>query len=254
MSVTSVYARPAAGATDAGEAYQPFWKFLDGPNALRRMRAFAALTLPMLAVAAYMAVFYAPREATMGDAQRIFYFHVPSAWVGFLAFGVVFVSSILYLAKRDDRWDMLAHASAEVGIVFTSLVLLTGPIWAKAAWGAYWVWDARLTMTLVLWIMYVGYLMLRAATSSRRIARLAAVTGIVGCVNIPLIYVSVIWWRTMHPTLVVTESGGLDPAMLQTLMVALAAFTLLYAWLLLARLRLGQLRWQLAAHLAARGS
>lgn len=224
---------------------RPWW------NGFNLSRALALVTVPVLALALYMALFYAPREATMGDAQRIFYFHVPSAWVGFLAFFVVFVASILFLVRQDERWDRLALASAEIGVVFTTLVLVTGPLWAKSAWGAFWTWDARLTTTLILWIIYVGYLMLRAAADSRRMARLAATTGIIGFINVPLIYLSVVWWRTMHPSLVIGQEGGLEPPMVQTLMVALLSFTLLYAWLLQARLQLEERRHNLASRRAS---
>jgi heme exporter protein C len=186
----------------------------------------------------------------MGDAQRIFYFHVPSAWIGFFAFLIVFVSSVLYLIKGTRKWDALALSAAEIGVVFTTLVLLTGPIWAKAAWGAFWVWDARLTTTLILWFIYIGYLTLRSTVDDVRKARLAAVLGIVGFLDVPVIYVSVMIWRTMHPALVINESGGLAPTMTQTLMVALASFTLLFTLLLVARVRLEQKRDALATKLA----
>ena len=229
---------------------QPYWKIVADQTAPRVYRALLPLTLAVIALAFYMAVWYAPREATMGDAQRIFYFHVPSAWIGFLAFFIVFISSILYLRTGARKWDALALASAEIGVVFTTLVLLTGPIWAKAAWGAFWVWDARLTTTLILWFIYAGYLTLRSSVDDIRKARLAAVLGIVGFLDVPVIYISVEVWRTMHPTLVINDSGGLEPAMRTTLMVALASFTLLYGLLLVARLRLEQKRDALAARLA----
>lgn len=228
------------------ERAKGYWKILEDPAAPRILRVLAPLALANIAVALYMALWYAPREATMGDVQRIFYFHVPSAWIGFLAFFVVFIGSVLFLVKRESKWDALARSSAEIGVVFTTLVLLTGPLWAKAAWGAYWVWDARLTTTLVLWLIYIGYLMLRSAVDDQRRARLAAVLGIVGFMDVPVIYFSVIWWRTQHPTLVVTDTGGLDHAMATTLMVALLSFTLLYAWLLMSRIRLEQKRDRLA--------
>lgn len=204
-------------------------------------RVLAVLTAAFLGLALWMALFYAPREMMMGDAQRIFYFHVPSAWIGFLAFFFVFVGSLLYLRTRARRWDMLAQASAEIGVVFTTLVLLTGPLWAKVVWGVYWVWDARLTTTLILWLIYIGYLMLRSTAEGERRARFAAVLGIIGFLDVPLIYLSVSWWRTMHPGYVATEPGGLTPAMTQTLMVALASFTLLFALFLVFRLRLEQI-------------
>lgn len=217
-----------------------YWHILDEHVLPKMLKVLAPITLLTIGVALYMALFFAPREATMGDAQRIFYFHVPSAWIGFLAFFIVFVASVMFLVKRERRWDALALSAAEIGVVFTTLVLLTGPLWAKAAWGAFWVWDARLTTTLVLWLVYVGYLMLRSSVDDLRRARLAAVLGIIGFLDVPVIYLSVTWWRTMHPTLVVNDSGGLDSAMRMTLMVALLSFTLLFAWLLLLRTQLEQ--------------
>lgn len=231
------------------DAYRPktYWNFLRDRTGARFLRALALLTAITLLIALWMALFYAPREMMMGDAQRIFYFHVPSAWIGFLAFFVVFVASLLFLRTRQRRWDALALASAEIGVIFTTLVLLTGPLWAKVAWGAFWVWDARLTTTLILWLIYVAYLMLRSTTENERRARFAAVLGIIGFIDVPLIYLSVSWWRTMHPGYVVSEPGGLAPQMTQTLIVALVSFTLLFALLLVARLRLEQARDRLLA-------
>lgn len=203
-------------------------------------------SLVVTAVALYMALFYAPRETTMGDAQRIFYLHVPSAWIGFFSFFVVFVASALYLLKRERKWDAIALSAAEIGVLFTTLVLVTGPLWAKSAWGTFWVWDARLTTTLVLWLIYVGYLMLRTSVDETKRAPMAAVLGIVGFLDVPIIFLSVTWWRTMHPTLVVNESSGLEPAMRTTLMVAMVAFTLLFSWMLLYRVQLEQKRDRLA--------
>ncbi|MBI4671225.1 MAG: cytochrome c biogenesis protein CcsA [Chloroflexi bacterium] len=223
-----------------------YWRILDDRILDKILRVLVPVSLVNIAIALYMALFYAPREATMGDAQRIFYFHVPSAWVGFLSFFIVFVASILFLRTRERKWDALALAAAEIGVLFTTLVLLTGPLWAKAAWGAYWVWDARLTTTLVLWLIYVGYLMLRSSVDDLRRARMAAVIGVIGFLDVPIIYLSVTWWRTMHPTLLINETGGLDSAMRVTLMVALLSFTLLFVWVLLLRVRLEQKRDALA--------
>ena len=230
---------PKLAADDRLPSPKAYWQFV---NSAALMRVLALLTAGTLALALWMALFYAPREMMMGDAQRIFYFHVPSAWIGFFAFFVVFVASLVFLRTRQRRWDALALAAAEIGVVFTTLVLLTGPLWGKVVWGVYWVWDARLTTTLILWLIYVGYLMLRSSAEGERRARFAAVLGIVGFLDVPLIYLSVSWWRTMHPGYVVTEPGGLAPQMTQTLMVALASFTLLFALLLVARLRLEQVR------------
>jgi heme exporter protein C len=199
-------------------------------------------------IALLAALFYAPTEQTMGHAQRIFYFHVPSAWIAFVAFFVVCAAGILFLWKRERKWDILAVSSAELGVLFASLVLITGPLWAKTAWGIWWVWDARLTATLVLWLIYVGYLMLRAYVEEpERRARLSAVLGIVGAADIPFIVLSVQWWRTQHPSLILTQSGSLAPQMVQTLMVALLSFSLVYAYLLLRRVRLERMRDHLEA-------
>ena len=245
MNSTLSY-RPTRQAEMMESSSATYWRILQDNTAQKILRVLVPFTLITIAVALYMALFYAPREATMGDAQRIFYFHVPSAWIGFLSFFIVFVASILYLLKRDRKWDALALSAAEIGVLFTTLVLLTGPLWAKAAWGTYWVWDARLTTTLVLWLVYVGYLMLRGSVDDTKRAPMSAVLGIIGFLDVPIIYLSVTWWRTMHPTLLVSESGGLDAAMRVTLFVALFSFTLLFAWLLLIRVRLEQKRNQLA--------
>ena len=186
------------------------------------------LGFALMLAALYMALVYAPTEKYAGAVQRIFYFHVPLAWVGFLAFLVVFIGSILYLWKRSVIWDSIAWASAEVGVVFTSLVLITGSIWAKAAWGIWWTWDARLTATLVLWFVYVAYLMVRGyAREESQGARLSAVLGIVGFINVPIVALAINLWRTQHPTALIFE-GGLAPTMLATLLVCVVAFTVLY--------------------------
>ena len=193
-------------------------------------------------VAIYAAFVYAPREAMMGDVQRIFYFHVPSAYIAFLAFGVVFVAGVQYLRTRDPKWDALAHSSAEIGVVFCTIALITGSIWAKPIWGAWWTWDPRLTTTLVLWLIYVSYLMLRRAIEEpERRARFAAVVGIVGFVDVPLVFMSIRWWRTIHPVVFRVDSIDVDGQMLVALVVALAAFTLVYAYLLRLRVGLEQL-------------
>ena len=142
-------------------------------------------------LAAMIGIFiYVPTERTEGVIQRIMYFHVPCAWLSFFAFFVVFICSILFLWKKDREWDIYAHASAGIGVVFCSLVLITGPIWARPIWGAWWVWDARLTSTLILWLIYVAYLMLRAQSEAGSMrARYAAVLGIVGFLNIQCFHV-----------------------------------------------------------------
>src|SRR5207249_1571180 len=161
-------------------------------------------TLLSLSLSLAAIFLYAPTERVQGQVQRIFYLHLPLAWIAYLAFFIVFVSSVLYLWKRAARWDLLGQAAAEVGLIFTSLVLITGSLWARPVWGTWWSWDARLTTTLVLWFIYVGYLMLRSyVVEERRAARYAAVLGIVGFLDVPLIHQSVTWWRTLHPEPVV---------------------------------------------------
>ncbi len=188
-------------------------------------------------LASIWAIFaYAPTDALQGVVQRIFYFHVPMAWDAYLAFFVVFVASIIYLWRRDERWDWLARASAEIGTIFTTLVLITGSVWGKPIWGTWWTWDERLTTTLILWFIYVGYLMLRSYTGRTASgARAAAVLGIVGFVDVPIDYLSVTWWRTIHPASTYVVAGGssqLPPAALFAFLLALLTFTLLFAFLL----------------------
>lgn len=199
-------------------------------------------------LAAMVAIFlYVPTEKTEGPVQRIMYFHVPAAWLAFFAFFVVFLCSVLFLWKKEREWDIYAQSSAEIGVVFCSLVLITGPIWAKPIWGTWWVWDARLTSTLILWLIYVAYLMLRGQTESGSMrARYAAVLGIVGFLDIPLIHFSVLWWRTFHPQpKVITTEGlgtGMDPVMMATLLISLAAFTLLYFVLMGQRVQIEKMK------------
>jgi heme exporter protein C len=195
--------------------------------------------------ALYTAFIYAPTEAVQGDVQRIFYFHVSIAWLAYLSFFVVFLSSVLYLWKRADRWDRLARCSAEIGVVFTTLVLITGMLWGRPIWGTWWTWDARLTTTLILWAIYVVYLMLRAYSSDRaRGARYGAILGIIGFADVPIVQMSVVWWRTLHPGPVVSIEGQehLPPEMLVAMMVSLLAFTLFYVFVMRQRLRIEWLK------------
>lgn len=201
-----------------------------------------AVTLASILVALYLVFVWAPTEKVMGDVQRIFYFHVPSAWVAFVAFFVVFIGSVVYLRTGSRKWDILAYASAEIGVVFTTIVLVTGPIWGKVAWGTWWTWDPRLTTSLILWLIYVAYLMLRSSMPDpARRARLAAVFGIVGFIDVPIVFMSIRWWRTIHPVVVGGEGFTMDPAMVVTLMVSLAAFSLLFIYLLIQRMSLESL-------------
>lgn len=186
-----------------------------------------------------MVFLYAPREATMGDVQRIFYFHVSSAWVGFFAFFVTFLAGILYLIRRERRWDILALSSVEVGLTFITMAVITGSLWARPVWGTYWTWEPRLTISAVQVLIYIAYGMLRRAVEGpERQARFAAVYGIVAFVTVPLSWFAIRWWRTIHPEILSGGDMALTPRMVQTLMVSLGAFTLLYATLLRQRIRL----------------
>ncbi len=197
------------------------------------------LTALTMLVAIYMVFVYVPNDKVQGAVQRIFYFHVPLAIMTFVAFGAVAVASLLFLWRGTRAWDRLAHSSAEVGMVFCTLVLITGPIWARPIWGTWWTWDARLTTTLILWLIYAAYLMLRGVSGpGDQGARYAAILGVVGALDIPIINRSVYWWRTIHPAVLITregESGLADPRMQTTLAVSFLAFFLLFVWLLWVR-------------------
>ncbi len=205
-----------------------------------------ALGFVLMVTALSLVFLYVPTEKTMGDVQRIFYFHVPIAWISMLAFLVIFISSILFLWRKEEKWDWLARSSAEIGFVFNTLVLVTGPIWAKPAWGTWWTWDAKLTTALMLWFIYLTYHLSRSlAPEEGRGARFAAVVGIVGFADVPIVALAVVLWRTQHPGPVVFE-GGLTGSMMLTLMISLVAFTVLYILLLVYRTRLRQAETELA--------
>ena len=192
----------------------------------------------------------APREATQGNVQRIMYLHVPSVWVAYVAFAVVFAASIVYLARRSAAADRVAHASAELGVLFTGLTIATGSIWGKPTWGTWWTWDARLTSVAILFVMYVGYLLLRGTLEEpERAARSAAVLGIVAALNIPLVHFSVYWWRTLHqpPSLMKPGGSSMPRAIVAALLVNFAAFSLLYLYFLARRVRVLRLEAEAAA-------
>ncbi len=187
---------------------------------------------------------YAPRDAVQGNVQRIIYLHVPTILTAYLAFGVVFLASLAYLFSGRSRWDRLAAASAEAGIIFTGLTLVSGSIWGKPTWGTWWTWDARITTTSLLFLIYAGYLLVRQMAEDReRGARFAAVIGIVGAIDIPIIHFSVEWFRALHQpaTLLRPQRPTMDASMVLTLLVNVGAFMLFYFYLTRMRLRLTRL-------------
>jgi heme exporter protein C len=198
-------------------------------------RAFpilAVVTALLLSFALYEALIVAPTEQTMGNVQRIFYYHVPSAWTAFVLFLINFVSSIIYLIRRNAKADILAYVSAEVGVVFCTVVIVTGPIWARPVWGIWWApGDIRLTTTLVLWLIYISYLMVRRLSTGGKTPVIAAVVAIFGALDVPLVYFSIWFFRTQHPSPVIGGGGSLDPRMAHVLLINWAAFMSL-AWLL----------------------
>lgn len=192
----------------------------------------AIATALLLSFALYEALIAAPTEQTMGNVQRIFYYHVPSAWTAFVLFLINFVSSIVYLIRRDTKSDILALVSAEVGVVFCTVVIVTGPIWARPVWGIWWApGDIRLTTTLVLWLIYISYLMVRRLSTGGKTPVIAAVVAIFGALDVPLVYFSIWFFRTQHPSPVIGGGGSLDPRMAHVLLINWAAFLCL-AWLL----------------------
>ncbi|HYA62705.1 MAG TPA: cytochrome c biogenesis protein [Candidatus Sulfotelmatobacter sp.] len=204
-----------------------------------------AVALLLVIAAAYASFFVAPTERTMGDIQRIFYFHVGSAWAAMDAFFVCFIANLLYVWKRQQKYDSLAVSCAEVGLVLTTVVLITGPIWAKPVWGIYWTWDARLTSTFVLWLLYISYLLLRSLIEEAdRRALLSALFGIFAFIDVPLVFFSIRWWRTQHPAPVIMggSGSGLDPTMNKVFFFSVFAMHVLAAFLIVERYVLEQMR------------
>jgi heme exporter protein C len=201
--------------------------------------------LALLAMAGGAAFFYAPAERTMGLIQRIFYLHAPSGMTALVAFFICFIGNIGYVFSRKEHWDWLGVSSAEVGLVFCSVVLVTGPIWAHPVWGVWWAWDARLTLTVVLWLLYVSYLLLRTLIEEPgRRALASALYGIFAFIDVPLVYMSIRWWRTQHPQPVMFggRGSGLEPRMRLAMFVFWAALLALMTFLIWLRYRLEALR------------
>jgi heme exporter protein C len=209
----------------------------------RGERALGILTLVVVAVSAVLSLIVSPPDAEEGDLVRLMYIHVPTAWVAYLAFSVVFASSVAYLRTRRSRWDRVAAASAEIGVLFTALTIAVGSIWARPVWGTWWTWDPRLTTTAILLLIYLGYLAVRRLPEGpRRRATWSAVVGIVGFVDVPIVHLSVRWWRSLHqPPARLLGVPNLAPSMGAALAAGLMAFTLLYLYLLVVRLRLARM-------------
>jgi heme exporter protein C len=213
-------------------------RFLKSSERCLKWAFWLLIPLYICGVAALWGAFlHAPTEREMGEVQRIFYFHVGSAWTAFFAFFIVFLGGVFYLVRRNLFWDELAAASAEVGVIFTTIVLTTGPIWARPIWNTWWPWgDPRVTTTLVLWLIYVAYLILRSTLpEAEKRARFAAVFGIIGFIDVPIVWLSIRWWRTIHPVVITSSGAGLEPEMVQALMIAVLMFTVLYLTLLFVR-------------------
>jgi heme exporter protein C len=222
-------------------------------RALRRGAVWIVVGLVLVAGVYVRALVFTPAELTQGLAQKIFYIHAPSAWVAFLAFGIVGLCSVVYLFLKDPRLDLLAASSAEVGMVFITGALITGPLWGKVIWGTWWTWDARLTLTLFLWFVMLAYLVLRSAVHEPgQRARYSAVLGILGAILVPFIHVSVYLFRTLHPMPVILKPGRptLPGSMLVTVVSSFLVFTFFFAALLRYRYALARLA-DARAHLAA---
>ena len=219
------------------------WRGLLRLGGWRHIRSYLLLLTGLLMIAnLYLIFMVAPTDSVLGHVQRVFYFHVPMAIISFVAFFIVFIASLLYVFRRETKWDSLAHAAAEVGVVFISLALITGIIWAKPVWNAWWLWTPRLTTTLILWLIYVAYLMIRAyAPSQAKAAVYGAVMGIIGFADVLVVYFSVQWWPGIHPTPVVgplADSGALDGTMRTVLLFSFLTFLCFLIYLVTERMAL----------------
>ncbi|WP_456385260.1 cytochrome c biogenesis protein [Desulfolithobacter sp.] len=203
-----------------------------------RDRIYIILTAVVFATAIYMVFIHAPTERIMGSIQKIFYFHLACALAGFLSFLCAFVSGIFYLVRRDMKWDILGAASVEIGLVFTTLVLVTGMLWGRPVWNTWWTWDPRLTTSLILWFIYASCLILRFSVDRQdKRATFFAVMTIIGFVDVPIVFMSARLWRSIHPVVIRADSIDMAPAMIHALLVTLTAFIMLWILLLYQRSR-----------------
>ena len=220
------------------------YRLLTLAGSIRAQRVLGAATLAGLVATVAIGLFVVPPDATQGDVQRLMYVHVPAAWVTFFAFGIVFLASCAYLKTGHIRWDRIAAASAEIGVQFCALTILLGSLWGRPVWGTWWTWDPRLTTTAVLLLIYVGYLSLRrVADSPARRAKWCAVVGVVGFIDVPIVHMSVVWWRSLHQQATVLRLGAptIAGSMLATLLLGFVTFSLAYGYLMAVRLRVGRL-------------
>ena len=201
----------------------------------------ASFTLILVTI--YMVFMWVPTEQNLGVSQRIFYVHVPLGWIGMVSIFVVGIASVIHLITRKNLWDAIAYSAAELGVIFATLILVTGAIWAKPVWGVWWSWDPKLTTTLILWFVYVGYLMVRSfSTPGSQGRRYASVVALLGAIDAPIIYLASIWWRTAHPNLnigpLAASGSDLDGKMYITFIVSLVKFTIFYVYVMLERIQM----------------
>src|SRR6202051_4562887 len=216
-----------------------------GITSMKKQVLAAIVVFFLVGAAAYGAFFVAPTERTMGPIQRIFYLHVSSAWTGLTAFFICFVANVLYVIRRQSQWDWLSVSAAEVGLVFTSVVLISGPIWAHPVWGIWWTWDWRLTSTLILWLLYVCFLVLRTLVEEpERRALFSALFGIFAFLDVPLVFGAIRWWRTQHPQPVIMggQGSGLDPTMKSVFFFSAMAMHVLMIFLIAERYALEKMQ------------
>jgi heme exporter protein C len=214
----------------------------------QRLKIFNLITAVLVIASLALVFFYAPMERVTGNVQRVFYWHVPAAWTSFLAFFVTVVAGIIYLLRGNRKWDRVAHASVEIGLLFTIMTMVSGSIWARPTWQTWWTWDPRLTTYTIMALIYVAYLMLRQGIEDPdRRARFAAVYGIIGFVSVPITYFSIHWWRTLHPVVIgsgsPTAEGGFDMTrpMVWVLLFSLFTVNVVYFCFLANRLRLARM-------------
>ncbi|HSG30003.1 MAG TPA: cytochrome c biogenesis protein CcsA [Thermodesulfobacteriota bacterium] len=201
------------------------------------MKILMGFSILSMITTLYTSFIYAPNESIMGPIQRIFYFHMGTVWVATVAFTVVFIASIQYLRKQSRWWDILAYCSAEIGVLFITLTIITGSIWAKPVWGTWWTWDPQLTTTFILWILYIAYLILRSvAGNDSSKAKFAAVFAIIAYIDLPLVYISARLMRGISPVVFGSGGGGIDSKMMVALLFAIFAFTFIYIILLIHRM------------------